>query len=190
MNEYNITKKMISLIKESKLNKPNVEGLDENICSNKPKTMLQEHKEIVSRINEDLKKKVITEENEPNSNDNETKFNITKNTPQYGDVRVSQEESLRKTLGEDIEMKEDGLCYYPNNKDLVLTAKIDSLNIVFQFKYRDQSGDGCYIWANGLQLTETNERTIGKIRDSFKNWKDNLIQNSDLLEKLHKSATE
>lgn len=190
MNEYNITKKMISLIKEAKVNIPNVEGLDENICSNKPKTMLQEHKEIVSRINEDLKKKVITEENEPSSNNNETKFNITKNTPQYGDVRVSQEESLRKTLGEDIEMKEDGLCYYPNNKDLVLTAKIDSLNLVFQFKYRDQSGDGCYIWANGLQLTETNERTIGKIRDSFKNWKDNLIQNADLLEKLHKSATE
>ena len=124
------------------------------------------------------------------SKESDNKFKITKSTPQFGDVRVSQEETLKKTIGEDIEMGDDGLVYYSNNKDLVLTAKIDSLNIVFQFKYRDQSGDGCYLWANGFQLTESNERTIGKIRDAFKNWKDNLIQDSDLLEKLHKSATE
>lgn len=185
-NEYNITKKMISLIKESKLKKPNTEGLDSNSVK-KPSNMLSEHKALVEKINQDLKKKELITENDDSSN---TKFNITKSTPQFGDVRVSQEDTLKKTLGEDIEMKEDGLCYYPNNKDLVLTAKIDALNIAFQFKYRDQSGDGCYIWANGLQLTESNERTLCKIRDAFKNWKDNLIQNGDLLEKLHKAATE
>ena len=184
--EYNITKKMISLIKESK-NSPKVEGLDENYISNKPKTILQEHKELMEKVNNDLKKNLILEENETKS---DSKFNITKNTPHYGDVRVSQEENLKKTLGEVIELGEDGLCYYPNDKNLILTAKIESLNIVFQFKYRDQSGDGCYIWANGLQLTETNERTIGKIRDAFKNWKESLIEDADLLEKLHKSATE
>jgi hypothetical protein len=184
--EYNITKKMISLIKESK-NSPKVEGLDENYISNKPKTILQEHKELMEKVNNDLKKNLILEENETKS---DNKFNITKNTPHYGDVRVSQEENLKKTLGEGIELGEDGLCYYPNDKNLILTAKIESLNIVFQFKYRDQSGDGCYIWANGLQLTETNERTIGKIRDAFKNWKESLIEDADLLEKLHKSATE
>ena len=184
--EYNITKKMISLIKESK-NSPKVEGLDENYISNKPKTILQEHKELMEKVNNDLKKNLILEENETKS---DIKFNITKNTPHYGDVRVSQEENLKKTLGEGIELGEDGLCYYPNDKNLILTAKVESLNIVFQFKYRDQSGDGCYIWANGLQLTETNERTIGKIRDAFKNWKESLIEDADLLEKLHKSATE
>lgn len=184
--EYNITKKMISLIKESK-NSPKVDGLDENYISNKPKTILQEHKELMEKVNNDLKKNLILEENETKS---DNKFNITKNTPHYGDVRVSQEENLKKTLGEGIELGEDGLCYYPNDKNLILTAKIESLNIVFQFKYRDQSGDGCYIWANGLQLTETNERTIGKIRDAFKNWKESLIKDADLLEKLHKSATE
>jgi hypothetical protein len=187
--EYNITKKMISLIKENKAPKVNTEGLDENTSSYKQKTILQEHKELVNKINNDLKKNLISE-SEDLSSDSKTKFNITKNTPQYGDVRVEQEESLKKTIGEDIEMKEDGLCYYPNDKNLVLTGKIDSLNIAFQFKYRDKSGDGCYIWANGLQLSDTNERTLGKIRDAFKNWKDNLIQNNDLLEKLHKSATE
>lgn len=182
--DYNITKKMISLIKENK-KAPNVEGLDENYNSNKSKTMLQEHKELVEKINEKHKKTLMLEEESK-----ENKFNITKNTPHYGDIRISQEENLKKTLGEGIELGDDGLCYYSNDKNLILTAKIDSINLVFQFKYRDQSGDGCYIWANGLQLTESNERTISKIRDAFKNWKDSLIEDSDLLEKLHKSATE
>ena len=61
--EYNITKKMISLIKENKIT-PNVEGLDETYNSNKPKTILQEHKELVNRLNNDLKKNLILEENE------------------------------------------------------------------------------------------------------------------------------
>ena len=184
--EYNITKKMLSSIREAKNNSSKIssEGLNENITLNKKPSMLQEHKDLLEK----LKKKSLNESDTSKESDN--KFKITKSTPQFGDVRVSQEETLKKTIGEDIEMGDDGLVYYSNNKDLVLTAKIDSLNIVFQFKYRDQSGDGCYLWANGLQLTESNERTIGKIRDAFKNWKDNLIQDSDLLEKLHKSATE
>lgn len=57
-----------------------------------------------------------------------------------------------------------------------------------QFRYNDPSGDGCYIWTDGLQLTETNTRTIGKIRDAFANWKDSLTQNGDLMEKLKKYA--
>ena len=65
--------------------------------------------------------------------------------------------------------------YYPENKDLVLTGKINALNLAFQFRYNDPSGDGCYIWANALQLTETNNRTIGKVRDAFVNWKNSLI---------------
>ena len=59
---------------------------------------------------------------------------------------------------------------------------------MFQFKYNDPSGDGCYVWANGLQLTETNSRTLGKIRDAFVNWKNSLIENSDILEKLQKAS--
>ena len=64
------------------------------------------------------------------------------------------------------------------------------MNLIFQFKYNDPSGEVCYIWVNGLQLTETNQRTLGKVRDGFLNWKSSLLQNSDLLQKIHKAATE
>ena len=115
-------------------------------------------------------------------------YPILKNDPQFGDVRESQEQSLIKTIGENIELDEKSLMYYSNNKDLVLTGKINSLNITFQFRFNDPSGDGCYIWATALQLTDTNNRTLGKIRDAFVNWKQTLIQDGDLMEKLYQNA--
>ena len=127
----------------------------------------------------------LKEENENMSKE----FVITKKTPQFGDVFTSQEDALKKTIGESIELGEKALVYYPNEKDLVLSGKIKSMNIAFQFRYADPSGDGIYVWANGLQLTESNSRTIGKIRDAFINWKQNLIQNGDLIEKLHKVSS-
>ena len=115
-------------------------------------------------------------------------FPLLKNDPQFGDVRESQEESLIKTIGENIELDDKSLMYYANNKDLVLTGKINSLNVTFQFRFNDPSGDGCYIWATALQLTETNNRTLGKIRDAFVNWKQTLIQDGDLMAKLYQNA--
>lgn len=121
---------------------------------------------------------------------NNKEFPITKNTPNFGDVRTSQEEALIKTIGESVEFTENALIYKPDTKDLVLSGKVNSLNLVFQFRYNDPSGDGCYIWVQELQLTETNQKTLGKIRDGFLNWKSSLLQNGDLLEKIDKAATE
>lgn len=129
---------------------------------------------------------LITEEEEKK----EKEFPITKKTPHFSDVRVSQEEALLKTIGEAIELGEKALVYYPEKKDLVLSGKINAMKVAFQFRYNDPSGEGCYIWADALQLTETNNRTIGKIRDGYVNWKKNLVENGDLLEKLHKEASE
>lgn len=116
-------------------------------------------------------------------------FPITKDTKNFGDVRTSQEEALIKTVGESIEFPKNGLVYKPDTKDLILTGKVTPLDLVFQFRYNDPSGDGCYLWVQELQLTETNQKTIGKIRDGFLNWKSSLLQNGDLLEKLHQAAT-
>lgn len=113
---------------------------------------------------------------------------IKKSTPQFGDIRVSQEETLRKTITENIKLGEEALKYFPDADDLTLDGEIGALNLRFQFRYNDPSGDGCYIWTDGLQLTETNTRTLGKIRDAFANWKDSLTQNGDLMEKLKKYA--
>lgn len=134
-------------------------------------------------------KNIIKEDINVSTNGNEEKgIPIKKNTPQFGDVRASQEDSLIKTIGEGVELEEDALMFYPESKNMVLSGKINSLNAFFQFNFNDTSGDGCYLWTNALQLTDTNTRTIGKLRDAFVNWKTTLLQNSDLFDKLQLQA--
>ena len=115
-------------------------------------------------------------------------FEIRPNTPQFGDVRTSQEEVLKKTVGENIALDDGALKYYPDSDDMTLEGKIRTLNMEFQFRYNDPSGDGCYIWCEAMQLTETNTRTLGKIRNAFSNWKDSITQDGDLMVKLKKAA--
>ena len=119
-------------------------------------------------------------------------FPIKKNTPNFGDIRTAQEDTIRKTIGEGVTFDDNSLIFYPNerieNSDMQMNATIGSLNVKFQFKYRDSSGMGVYIWANGLQLTDSNTRVIGKIHDAFVNWKQSLDENGDLFEHLYKTC--
>jgi hypothetical protein len=132
---------------------------------------------------------VLREENEVGSK----QLPIKRNTPNFGDVRTAQEDTIRKTIGEGITFDDNSLIFYPNdrieNSDIQMNATIGSLNVKFQFKYRDSSGMGVYIWANGLQLTDANTRVIGKIHDAFVNWKQSLDENGDLFEHLYKAST-
>ena len=168
-------------------------GMDKNLINMKSIDNITRKMLSVIRENNNISSQGIIKEDVDKTNsklDGKKGLPIKKNRPQFGDVREAQEQSLIKTLGENIEFEENALMYYPENKDLVLTGKINALNLAFQFRYNDPSGDGCYIWANALQLTETNNRTIGKVRDAFVNWKNSLIQDGDLIARLQKTATE
>jgi len=133
-----------------------------------------------------IKKKVLTEEND---NDHSNTFVIKKNTPQFGDVRTSQEEAIRKTINDNVQFESNALVYYPDSDDMTLDGKIPMLNLRFQFRYNDPSGgDGLYVWCDSMQLSETNARTIGKIRDSYMNWRNSITQDSDLMQKLKKAS--
>jgi hypothetical protein len=125
---------------------------------------------------------------EDDSNVKTDSFVISKNDSQFGDIKTSQEETFIKTVGEGVDFDDNSLIYYPIDKDLVLTGKIKSLNLDFEFHYVDRAGDGCYITVNSLQLTETNNKTLGKIRNAYVNWKNSLIEDSDLLDRLHKKV--
>jgi transcriptional/translational regulatory protein YebC/TACO1 len=134
------------------------------------------------------KKKVLTEAEAEVDNEHKNSFDITKSTPQFGDVRTSQESAIRKAINDNVKFSEKALKYYPKADDMTLDGTIPSLNLSFQFRYNDPSGDGCYVWTEAMQLTDTNARTLGKIRDAFSNWKDSITQDGDLMEKLKKAS--
>ena len=185
MNEMTITKKMLAKLRENKVNQAKKASEEFVMESKENDNFLTRSKILMQEAVNDKKKVLIEEENE---NDHNKTFEIKKDTPQFGDVRTSQEEALRKTIGENISFDSNALLYYPDSDDMTLNGKINTLNLSFQFRYNDPSGDGCYIWTEAMQLTETNTRTLGKIRDAFSNWKDSITQDGDLMEKLKKAA--
>lgn len=182
------TKQMLKTIREG------VERTKVENATVKPlplKTVITEEDNFLTRAKilmeeAENQKKKLNEDKEFNDDKHEKSFPITKKTPQFGDVRVSQEESILKTIGEQVKFNDDSLLYYPDADDLVLNGEIPSMNTSFQFRFNDPSSEGIYIWSEGLQLTDSNSRTLGKIRDAFLNWKQGLVQDGDLMDKLKK----
>lgn len=147
---------------------------------------LTRSKILMEEAEQNQKKKLNEDNNTFNDDKHGDGFPITKSTPQFGDVRTSQEEALLKTIGEQIKLNDDSLIFYPNADDLVLNGEIPSMNTTFQFRLNDPSSEGLYIWSDALQLTDSNTRLLGKIRDAYLNWKQTLVQNGDLMDKLKK----
>jgi hypothetical protein len=190
MNEMSVTKKMLAKLRENK-DRQAREAAEQFVMENVVKdNFLTESKALMEEAVKESKKKILTEEESENESDSSHKkfFEIRKDTPQFGDVRVSQEETLKKTIGENIRLENDALKYYPDSDDMTLEGKINTLNMSFQFRYNDPSGQGIYVWTEALQLTEENTKTIGKLRNAFLNWKDSITQDGDLMEKLSRAA--
>lgn len=182
------TKKMLKTIREGveKTKKQVVNPLivEETIAEDD--NFLTHSKILMEEAEKNFQKKNLNEDKGFNDDNHEKSFPITKKTPQFGDVRVTQEESVLKTIGEQVKFNDDSLLYYPDADDIALNGEIPSMNTTFQFRFNDPSGDGLYIWSDGLQLTDSNSRTLGKIRDAYLNWKQTLVTDSDLFDKLKK----
>jgi hypothetical protein len=188
MEEKIITRKMLDKLREGR-DRQAREAAEQFVVEAKEEdNFLTRSKTLMEEAVESSKKKILTEEDNSNDESHDNYFEIRPNTPQFGDVRTSQEELLKKTIGENIVLDEGALKYYPDSDDMTLEGKIRTLNMEFQFRYNDPSGDGCYIWCEAMQLTETNTRTLGKIRNAFSNWKDSITQDGDLMMKLKKAA--
>ena len=188
MEEKIITRKMLDKLREGR-DRQAREAAEQFVVEAKEEdNFLTRSRILMEETVENSKKKILTEEDESVDESHDNYFEIRPNTPQFGDVRTSQEEVLKKTIGENIALDEGALKYYPDSDDMTLEGKIRTLNMEFQFRYNDPSGQGVYIWTEAMQLTEENTRTIGKIRNAFLNWKDSITQDGDLMNKLKKAA--
>ena len=187
MNENSMTRKMLDTLRKGRVEQAR-KAAEQFVTEEKENdNFLTMARILMEEAVEDSKKKILTEEEEVDD-DHKDSFEINKGTPQFGDVRVSQEEGIRKAINNNVQFSDGALKYYPKADDMTLDGKIPSLNLDFQFRYNDPSGDGCYVWTDAMQLTDTNARTLGKIRDAFSNWKDSITQDGDLMEKLKKAA--
>ncbi len=188
MSERSITKKMLETLRKGRVDEARKAAEDFVVEAKESDNFLTRSRILMEEAVKENKKKVLTEAEGEVDDEHKDSFEITKDTPQFGDVRTSQESAVRKAINDNVKFGEKALKYYPKAEDMTLDGKIPSLNLSFQFRYNDPSGDGCYVWTEAMQLTDTNARTLGKIRDAFSNWKDSITQDGDLMEKLKRAS--
>ena len=181
----NITKKMLNTLRRGRVEQAKWAAEQFVTESEEKDNFLSRQKILMQEAVKENKKKILREEE--TDNDHEKTFDITKDTPQFGDLRTSQEDAIRKAINTNVQFDDNALKYYPNADDMTLDGKIPSLNLKFQFRYNDPS-IGCYVWADAMVLNDENARTIGKIRDAYNNWKDSINNEADLMAKLKKAA--
>jgi len=181
-----VTKKMLETLRRGRVEQAKWAAEQFINESSEKDNFLTRSKILMQEAVDENKKKILTEEEDIDENHSES-LDINKDTPQFGDLRTSQEEAIRKTLNTNVQFEEKALKYYPKADDITLDGKIPSLNIQFQFRYNEPSGQGCFVWASALQLTDENVRTVGKIHDAFNNWKDSITSEPDLMNKLKKA---
>lgn len=84
-------------------------------------------------------------------------------------------------------VSEAPLIYIPSENNLVFSGTIPRLNnLKFQFKLRTDTGEGCFIWADGLILSEENIKTIFKLHSFYLNWKEQWNTSGKDLELIKK----
>ena len=90
-------------------------------------------------------------------------------------------QTAKTQFGADFSQSDKPMLYYPKDGDVTLSGTISDMNDAkFQFRYKDSSGNGCYVWVSPLQLTDEVIKKLSVINGVFKNWKNDLSSAEDI----------
>ena len=120
--------------------------------------------------------------------------------PITNDVRFGQEvlknqiDAFRKSVSGGAKFADENsedaesnpLVFYPKSGNLVFSGSIPTLSdLKFQFSLNDVT-NAPYIFVDGLAITDDVLDTLKKLRGYYKNWKNEFLAATDLLDKLKK----
>lgn len=87
-------------------------------------------------------------------------------------------EATRQQFGADYSKSKNPMLYDPKDGDVTLSGIIPSLsNAPFHYRYSEENG--CYIWLEGLALTDDVINKLGRILGVYKNWRKEIEQAGD-----------
>lgn len=140
--------------------------------------------------------KVILKED---NNKTDKSISIT-NDPKFGEnVLQSQEDAFRNAVNSGTVFADENesdpmsnpLVFFPKESNgnspsnIVFSGTIPSMsNLKFQFKLNEPSGNGCFIWTDGLPLSDDNMKTLNKLYGYYLNWKDQWNSDIGSLDKI------
>lgn len=101
---------------------------------------------------------------------------------QIEEFKASVDGGAEFSAGNEENPEDSPLIYFPDNGNLIFSGRIR--NIKWQFVLKDESGEGCYIWTDKLQLTHANMQVLNKLQGFFENWSESWQKEGASLEKL------
>jgi hypothetical protein len=77
------------------------------------------------------------------------------------------------------------LIYMPSNGNLIFSGVIPSLNnMKWQFVLKTSTGNGCFVWSDGLILNKENMQILNKLHGFYLNWREQWNSESADLERM------
>lgn len=159
-------------------------------------------REMLSRIrtikeSNTLKGGLLTESEDKNGYDtekdastaiaitDEAKFGQNALTNQIQQFRSSVESGAQFAKVNPNNVSECPLIYMPETGNLVFSGTIPCLNnLKWQFVLKTSTGNGCFVWADGLILNKDNMQILNKLFGFYQNWREQWNSESADLERM------
>ena len=141
-------------------------------------TSLNEIKNTINEENSNVKAIAITDD---------PRFGENVLSNQIEEFRSSVEGGAQFNKPEQGKVEDAPLVFMPETGNLVFGGIIPCLNnMKWQFVLKTNTGNGCFIWSDGLILSDENIKILQKLRGYYKNWYLSWMEQSADLERLVK----
>lgn len=142
-------------------------------------------KECNTNINNTLLTEDIKKDSKAIAITDEPKFGQNALTNQIQQFRSSVESGAQFSKVDDNNVSECPLIYMPETGNLVFSGVIPCLNnLKWQFVLKTSTGNGCFIWADGLILNKDNMQILNKLFGFYQNWREQWNSESADLERM------
>lgn len=116
------------------------------------------------------------------------KFGTNALQNQIDQFRSFVDSGAQFTEPEDGKVSESPLIYIPSTRNLVFSGIIPCLNnLKFQYVLKTTTGNGCFIWSNGMILNKDNIQILNKLFGNYLTWKDTWNTESADFDKMVKN---
>lgn len=132
-----------------------------------------------------LLKEEINKANDAIAITDEPKFGQNVLTNQIQQFKSSVESGAQFSKVNHDDIASCPLIYMPSTGNLIFSGVIPCLNnLKWQFVLKTSTGNGCFLWADGLILNKDNIQILNKLFGFYLNWKEEWQMESADLEKM------
>ena len=120
--------------------------------------------------------------------------------PKFGTrVLSSQIETFRMQVESGAQFNEENpykpgdspLIFLPDTKNLVFSGTIPALNnLKWQFVLKTSTGNGCFVWADGLIVSKDNLQILNKLYGYYQNWRESWQMEAADLDRMVQNIRE